>query len=113
MATHGVVPESPIITKQTYASPMSYVGSTRRMITWARKRRAIGAEVIAWTAVVLGLVLAWVLLAAWYFIIFVVSGLFVIVTGGSPRAFGPGLWPSGRRLPARGRAGSRAARWLP
>lgn len=78
MATHGVVPETPILTKQTYASPMSYVGSTRRMLSWARKGRPIWAEVFVWTGVVLGLLLTWALLAVWYFIIFVVFGLFVI-----------------------------------
>lgn len=97
MTIHGATPETATRTEQTYASPMSYVGSTRRMITWARKRRAIGAGVIAWAAVVLGLLLVWVLLVAWYVIAFVVSGLAVIVTGSSPRAFGPGFWPGPRR----------------
>jgi Flp pilus assembly protein TadB len=77
MVTHGVVPETPILTKQTYASPMSYVGSTRRVLVWARHDRATWAEIAAWTAAVLGLLLIWTLLATWYVLIFVVFGIFV------------------------------------
>lgn len=78
MTTHGIVPETPILTKQTYASPMSYVGATRRMLVWAQRDRATWAEIAAWTAVALGLVLVWALLGVWYVLIFGLFGLFVI-----------------------------------
>jgi uncharacterized protein HemY len=78
MTTHGVAPENPILTKQTYASPMSYVGSTRRMLAWAQQDRATGAQIAVWTATILGLLIVWAFLAAWYLVIFGLFGLFVI-----------------------------------
>ena len=78
MITHGVVPENPILTKQTYASPMSYAGSTKRMLAWARQDRSTGAQIAVWTAVIVGLLIVWAFLAAWYVLIFGLFGLFVI-----------------------------------
>jgi hypothetical protein len=37
MSQHEIVPQTLILTKQTYAAPMSYVGSTRRIPVWASK----------------------------------------------------------------------------
>jgi hypothetical protein len=76
--TNQVVPETPILTKQTYASPMSYVGSTRRILRWGRKDRPVWAQVLAWAGAVLGILLAWTFLAGWYVIIFGVFGIFAI-----------------------------------
>jgi hypothetical protein len=77
--THSeIVPQTPIVSKQTYASPMSFVGSTRRILRWTDRDRATWSQIAVWTAVALGLVLVWALLLNWYFVIFVVFGIFVI-----------------------------------
>jgi hypothetical protein len=34
MSTHAIVLETPIITKQSYASPTSFIGATRRIVPW-------------------------------------------------------------------------------
>jgi hypothetical protein len=65
-----IAPQMPILSKQTYASPMSFVGATKRILTWADKPRSSGLAVTVWTAVVLGLVIVWALLVCWYVVIF-------------------------------------------
>jgi Flp pilus assembly protein TadB len=56
---------------------MSFVGSTRRMVTWGSRDRSTGASVTVWAAVALGLILVWAFLGLWYFIIFGAFGIFV------------------------------------
>jgi hypothetical protein len=57
-----------LVPKQTYSSPISYVGATRRLLVWMRRpgwwRRPIG-----WLA----LVVAWTLLTVYY------TGLFLVL----------------------------------
>jgi hypothetical protein len=74
------LPTDPVVKSQTYASPMSYVGSTRRILAWANKadKRSGGMSVLVWTAAVLALIFMWSILAMWYVIIFVLFGVFVI-----------------------------------
>lgn len=73
----GIIPDVPIMRKQTYASPMSYVGITRRGTAFVRRvgdnRWKTGLAVIA-----VGLFLAamYVVLLGWYFVIFVLFGVF-------------------------------------
>ena len=73
----GIIPDTPIMRKQTYASPMSYVGITRRSTAWVRRvgtdRWRTGLAVIA---VGLFLAVMYVVLLGWYFIIFVLFGVF-------------------------------------
>lgn len=78
MATHRVAPETPMPTKGTSASPMTYVGATRRILRWARKDRSPAAEIAVWTTAVFALVVVWALLAVWYVLRFVVFAIFVI-----------------------------------
>jgi hypothetical protein len=63
--------------RQTYASPMSFVGGTRRMTTWAGEKTG-GMSAFAWTAAVLGLPMFWIFLIVWYFVVFGLFGLFTI-----------------------------------
>ena len=71
-----IVPQTPILSKQTYASPMSFVGATKRILTWADKPRSTGLAVTVWASVILSLVLVWALLACWYVVIFGLFGIF-------------------------------------
>jgi hypothetical protein len=80
--TQSIVPSQPIIgEKKSYASPMSYVGSYRRIAAWARKfgQGSPAKAVTAWVIAGIGIFLMWfVILAAWYFITLVVFGIFMI-----------------------------------
>ena len=72
----SVVPEVPILTKQTYSSPTSFIGATRRILVWAKQYQNTYAKIAAYTAVVLFLPAVYALLTVWYTIIF---GLFGVV----------------------------------
>lgn len=72
MTTHP----APIVRKQTYASPMSFVGGTRRVAAWAN-RGSTGASVGKWTVAALGLAFFYAFLSVWYVVVF---GLFGIIT---------------------------------
>jgi Flp pilus assembly protein TadB len=73
-----LIPEEPILSRQTYAAPLSFVGSTRRATAWVRRvgtnwpKAALAASLVA---VVLPVV--WLFLIAWYVVVF---GFFGIVT---------------------------------
>lgn len=74
----GSVITGPIMPKTTYASPMSYIGFTRRLLAWRRRTSAHGTTqaILAWTSAVLAAVLMYAFLIVWYLIIFVAFGLF-------------------------------------
>lgn len=78
-ATAGL-PVEPVIKSQSYAAPLSYVGSTRRLIAWATKfgERSGGLAVVGWTLAIITMILAWVFVTAWYLVIFGLFGVFVI-----------------------------------
>lgn len=73
------LPVDPVLKSQTYASPMSYVGSTRRILAWAKKdaARNAGVNVVVWIAAVSALLLMWTFLVMWYFVVFGLFGVFV------------------------------------
>jgi hypothetical protein len=64
---------------QTYASPMSYVGSTRRIMAWAKKAgvRNAGLAVLVWVVAIFSMLLMWSFLLFWYLFIFGLFGIFV------------------------------------
>lgn len=64
-----------IVLKQTYSSPLSFVGATRRLTGWARRKHG-AASTLAWFAVVLALPLVWVFLVVWYVVALGVFGVF-------------------------------------
>jgi hypothetical protein len=74
------LPTDPIMKSVTYASPMSFVGSTRRILAWSTRTesRSGGTAVLVWTAVILALLLMWSIVAVWYVVIFGFFGIFVI-----------------------------------
>jgi Flp pilus assembly protein TadB len=72
-----VMPDEPILKKQTYASPLSFIGGTRRASAFARKHADTGWK---WVFVGIGLLIylpaLWAFLVVWYFIVFVLFGVF-------------------------------------
>jgi hypothetical protein len=73
------LPTTPVLKSQTYASPMSYVGSTRRIVAWAMSmsKRNPGLAVLGWVLAVLTLLIAWAVIGVWYVLIFGVFGIFM------------------------------------
>lgn len=71
-----VVPQTPILAKQTYASPLSFVGSTRRIVAKVKKVSAAGPAIafLAWTGAVLALILTWTFVLVWTLIVFYLFG---------------------------------------
>jgi len=78
MSNHGLFPTSPVLEKRTYSSTMSYVGMTRRTTAWVRKTGSSSAvaATVAWSAASLFLLLMYVVLVAWYLVVFVLFGFF-------------------------------------
>jgi uncharacterized protein (DUF58 family) len=68
-----------VIKKQTYSSAMSYIGSTRRTVAWAKRvgARSTALAVAAWTFGLLFLVFMYAFLLAWYLVVFGLFGVFV------------------------------------
>lgn len=74
------LPTKPVMKSQTYASPMSYVGSTRRIVAWAKGAgaRNAGLAVLVWSVAVVAMLCMWSFLLFWYFIAFGLFGVFVL-----------------------------------
>lgn len=72
------LPTTPVIKSQTYASPMSYVGSTRRILAWAKAaaKRSAAFAVFVWIAAVIAMLFMWTFLLFWYFVVFFLFGIF-------------------------------------
>jgi hypothetical protein len=71
----GIVPDMPIMRKQTYSSTMSYVGVTRRSTAWLRSFGTTpwktGLGVLALVVFLAGM---YAFLVVWYFVIFFIFG---------------------------------------
>ena len=74
------LPTEAAIKSTTYASPMSYIGSTRRILAWAKKtsERSPSMMVVVWVAAAFAFLFMWSFLVIWYFIVFVLFGIFMI-----------------------------------
>jgi hypothetical protein len=74
------LPTEAVLKSKTYASPMSYVGSTRRIVGWSSKlaKRSPAYAVLGWTAGILALLFMWVFLLFWYFVVFGLFGILMI-----------------------------------
>jgi hypothetical protein len=74
------LPTEAVIKSKSYAAPLSYVGSTRRIVAWANGtgNRNPTMATIAWVAAILALIVVWAFLLVWYSIIFGLFGVFVI-----------------------------------
>ncbi len=73
------LPTEPVIKSKTYASPLSYVGSTRRIIAWASnmgKRNPLLAAV-GWLLAIFALGFMWTFVTFWYVIVFGLFGIFM------------------------------------
>jgi len=72
-----LVPEAPIMRKQSYASPMSFVGSTRREVAWARRHSTVWWKATLFvTALVIALPVTWAVDLVWFVVVVVLFGLF-------------------------------------
>jgi hypothetical protein len=72
------LPTEAKVKSQTYASPLSYVGSTRRILAWVSKasKRSPAFTILTWTAAILAMLFMWVFLFFWYFVVFFLFGIF-------------------------------------
>ncbi|MHB8245858.1 MAG: hypothetical protein ACYDGN_10990 [Acidimicrobiales bacterium] len=74
------LPTEPVLKSQTYAAPLSFVGSTRRLIAWAAKtsERSPVYAGAAWIVAIGTMMFAWAFILCWYAAIFGLFGVFVI-----------------------------------
>ncbi len=72
------LPTEAVVKSQTYASPMSYVGSTRRIVAWIGKtaKRSPAYATLAWVLGILAMLFIWTFLLFWYFVVFFLFGIF-------------------------------------
>lgn len=72
------LPTDPVVKSKTYASPMSYVGSTRRIVAWATQaaKRSPAFAVLAWVVGIFAMLFMWSFLVFWYFVVFFLFGIF-------------------------------------
>jgi hypothetical protein len=72
----SLFPNQPVLEKKTYASAMSYVGSTRRTVAWIKHCKSPVTKGLAVTAGVFFLLFMYLFLVVWYFVVFVLFGIF-------------------------------------
>jgi hypothetical protein len=58
------------MTLNTYASPTSFVGATKRLTAWADREVGVHSRIAMWIVLALTLSIVWSLLLLWYVIIF-------------------------------------------
>lgn len=79
MAQAQLVPTTPIYAKKTYASPMSYVGSLRRVTAWIRSFGDTPPKAIAaWLLGAAAISIMWAVVTAWYVVTVILFGVFMI-----------------------------------
>ncbi|MBO8187913.1 hypothetical protein [Streptomyces spirodelae] len=68
-----------MLTKQTYAAPLSYIGSTRRIAVRIKKAGAVSPLVagLAWLAGLIAILLAWAFVTVWYVITLLLFAAFL------------------------------------
>lgn len=66
--------------RRTYASPMSYMGSSRRIWAWVRGwgGRNVPVGILAGLVLVVGVAFAWIAVTAWYILTLVLLGWLLI-----------------------------------
>jgi hypothetical protein len=74
------LPVDPVIKSKSYAAPLSFVGSSRRLIAWASKlaKRSPAYAVLGWVLATIAILAAWSFILVWYMVIFGLFGIFVI-----------------------------------
>jgi hypothetical protein len=74
----NVMPTTPMLDKQTYASSLSFVGATRRTTRWCRKAGTTPVKAtLAITGAVFWLLFMYACVAVWYVVVFGIFGLFM------------------------------------
>jgi hypothetical protein len=74
------LPTNPVVKSKTYAAPLSFVGSTRRIVGWTKGAlsRNPSLRVLLWIVTVLALLVMWAFVTLWYFVVFGLFGIFMI-----------------------------------
>jgi hypothetical protein len=74
------LPTTPVVKSQTYAAPLSFVGSTRRILAWTKGtvERNPRLSVLLWILTVVALLITWAFVALWYSVVFGLFGIFMI-----------------------------------
>ena len=79
MAQAQLVPTAPISAKKTYASPMSYVGSFRRVTEWIRSFSDTPPKaILAWALGATAIAVMWSVVTIWYAITIGLFGILMI-----------------------------------
>jgi hypothetical protein len=74
------LPTDPVVKSQSYSAPLSFIGSTRRIVAWATKlaQRSPTWAILGWTLAIVGMLSAWAFILCWYVVIFGFFGILVI-----------------------------------
>jgi hypothetical protein len=74
------LPTAPVVKSQTYAAPLSLVGSTRRITRWVggAVERNPQLRVPLYVLMVLAVLVAWATVLTWYLVVFGLFGIFMI-----------------------------------
>lgn len=74
------LPTAPVVKSTTYAAPLSFVGSTRRILAWLRGAvvRNPHLRVPLTIVTVLGLLVTWAFVFCWYCVVFGLFGIFMV-----------------------------------
>lgn len=73
-----LIPETPMMSKQTYPAGLSYVGATRRATAWVRRFGTTQSRaVIAWNLAIIWLLVMFVVVTAWYAVTLLLFSWFV------------------------------------
>jgi Flp pilus assembly protein TadB len=64
----SLMPEQPIMKKQTYSAVMSYAGSSRRLWAWTHGwgSKNLPLSVLAWSTFTVALAVTWAIVTVWY-----------------------------------------------
>jgi hypothetical protein len=77
-AVAPTLPQVPVVKSKSYASPLSFVGSARRIGSAINRvsNGNVGLAIFLWALGVMAIALAWTFVAAWYVVIFGFFGIF-------------------------------------
>jgi membrane glycosyltransferase len=74
------MPTAPVVKSKTYAAPLSFVGSTRRIVAWSRGAIERNPHMRAplWIMTVSALLVSWAVVFCWYAVVFGLFGILMI-----------------------------------
>jgi hypothetical protein len=77
---HVGLPSDPALKSISYAAPLSFVGSARRIFGWASgmAKRTGAPAVLLWAMATVATAVAWMFVLGWYVVIFGLFGIFTL-----------------------------------